>query len=344
MAAVSGVVAAGVALGVGELVSGIGGAGPVARHGRRHAVHRPVRRVAEGPRCLPVRHERQGGADRRHRRRLPPARCRARPRRRRAACGSASSASPPSASSACCRTSTIRRARRASASSPRCSPSGPAWRRSSGCCGWLPRTVRRPGQVDDRAAGGTSRRTFLVTAGVLRRRRDRRRRARAAAAHHRRRRQRPAPDGAAAGRRRRRPSRRTPATPSIAGLSPYITPNADFYRIDTALSVAAGRRRVVGARHHGHGRPPVLDLTYDELLALDSVEDVVTLSVRLERGRRQPRRQRRLAGRAAGGRCSSGPACRPARRRSSGARSTASPPASRPRSRSTAARRWSPTR
>jgi hypothetical protein len=41
-------------------------------------------------------------------------------------------------------------------------------------------------------------------------------------------------------RRRRRPSRRRPEL-DIEGLSAVVTPNAQFYRIDTALAVAGGR-------------------------------------------------------------------------------------------------------
>ena len=47
----------------------------------RHRVHRPLRRLAEGPRRRGLRHQRQAGADRRHRRLL--ARPRRRPRTRR---------------------------------------------------------------------------------------------------------------------------------------------------------------------------------------------------------------------------------------------------------------------
>ncbi|MGH9132628.1 MAG: molybdopterin-dependent oxidoreductase, partial [Ilumatobacteraceae bacterium] len=69
-----------------------------------------------------------------------------------------------------------------------------------------------------------------------------------------------------------------PASPSFAvpGLSPYITPNTDFYRIDTALVVpqvdAAGWRLDVTGLVE---RP--FSLGYDELLAMDAVEETVTL-------------------------------------------------------------------
>ena len=63
---------------------------------------------------------------------------------------------------------------------------------------------------------------------------------------------------------------------SVPGLSPYITPNTDFYRIDTALvtpqvDVGAWRLDLTGLVD----RP--FSLTYDELLALEAVEETVTL-------------------------------------------------------------------
>jgi DMSO/TMAO reductase YedYZ molybdopterin-dependent catalytic subunit len=99
---------------------------------------------------------------------------------------------------------------------------------------------------------------------------------------------------AAVGRRLRGPDpgaefRATTAVPDAAapapplaepftepGLSPYLTPNADFYRIDTALVVprvdpANWRLSVEGHVDH----PFSIDL--DELLAMDSVEVPVTL-------------------------------------------------------------------
>ena len=63
----------------------------------------------------------------------------------------------------------------------------------------------------------------------------------------------------------------------LPGLSPYVTPNADFYRIDTALStpqVDAGDWRL---RITGLVDAP-FELGYDELLALDSVETTVTIA------------------------------------------------------------------
>ncbi len=71
----------------------------------------------------------------------------------------------------------------------------------------------------------------------------------------------------------------TPGTPSfpIDGLSPYIVPSGDFYRIDTALvvpqvDVAHWKLSVTGKVDHP------FTLTFDDLQALDQVEEAVTLS------------------------------------------------------------------
>jgi len=77
-----------------------------------------------------------------------------------------------------------------------------------------------------------------------------------------------------------RPTRSTPAPSSqpfaVPGLSPYATPNDDFYRIDTALivpqiDVGDWRLRVTGLVDHE------FTIDYDELLSLDAVEETVTL-------------------------------------------------------------------
>jgi DMSO/TMAO reductase YedYZ molybdopterin-dependent catalytic subunit len=62
----------------------------------------------------------------------------------------------------------------------------------------------------------------------------------------------------------------------VAGLSPYITPNEDFYRIDTALVVPDVDASRWGLEVVGLVDRPVR-LTYDELLAMPSVEAAVTL-------------------------------------------------------------------
>jgi len=80
------------------------------------------------------------------------------------------------------------------------------------------------------------------------------------------------------------PKPATPAAPipagaalKVEGLSPLITPNADFYRIDTALVVpqvdpATWRLRIHGMVAHE------VELTWDQLLALPLVENAATLS------------------------------------------------------------------
>ncbi|MGB3730424.1 molybdopterin-dependent oxidoreductase [Microbacterium sp.] len=79
-----------------------------------------------------------------------------------------------------------------------------------------------------------------------------------------------------------KPATPAPAIPAsasldVAGISPLITPAADFYRIDTALVVptvdpASWRLRIHGLVAHE------VTLTWDELLALPLVESAATLS------------------------------------------------------------------
>jgi DMSO/TMAO reductase YedYZ molybdopterin-dependent catalytic subunit len=62
----------------------------------------------------------------------------------------------------------------------------------------------------------------------------------------------------------------------LPGLSPYITPNEDFYRIDTALTVPqvdVGRWRL---DVRGLVERP-FSISFDDLLAMDAVEETVTL-------------------------------------------------------------------
>lgn len=63
----------------------------------------------------------------------------------------------------------------------------------------------------------------------------------------------------------------------VSGISPIVTPNAEFYRIDTALSVPQvnltdWRLRLTGMV----GRD--VDLTYDEILAMPMIERYITIS------------------------------------------------------------------
>ena len=201
--------------------------------------------------------------------------------------------------------------------------------------------ARRAGRRSRRPA--SDRRTFLVGAGVARRDRRRRRRRSGAASGRATSSRRPAP----------RPCCRRPASTAadrrrrllgdVARLSPYVTPNDDFYRIDTALSVPAGRRRRRGrcasrAWSTARSRSPTTSC-----VAMADVEDVVTLQCVSNEVGGNLVGNAVVAGRAAGDAARPGRRAGRARRRSSGARSTASRPGSRPRSASTAARRSSPS-
>ncbi|MGW5673150.1 molybdopterin-dependent oxidoreductase [Micromonospora sp. NPDC003776] len=78
------------------------------------------------------------------------------------------------------------------------------------------------------------------------------------------------------------PSASAPAVPagadlSLAQLAPYVTPNSGFYRIDTALVVPQVDPATWRLRIHGRVRKPI-ELTFDELLARPMVERYVTLA------------------------------------------------------------------
>jgi DMSO/TMAO reductase YedYZ molybdopterin-dependent catalytic subunit len=64
---------------------------------------------------------------------------------------------------------------------------------------------------------------------------------------------------------------------TVPGLSSYITPNDDFYRIDTALTIPQVDPTDWKLRITGLVDNP-FELTYDEILAMDLVETNVTLS------------------------------------------------------------------
>ena len=127
----------------------------------------------------------------------------------------------------------------------------------------------------------------------------------------------------------------------VDGLSPYLVPNRDFYRIDTALVVPQVGPGDLAAEGHGHGRPARSTSASTTCWPAPWSSATVTLScVSNEVGGdlvgnarwlgvplRRPARRGRRAGRG--------------RPRSSVGRSTASPWASRPRPCSTAATRWS---
>jgi len=78
------------------------------------------------------------------------------------------------------------------------------------------------------------------------------------------------------------PARPAPAVPAgasldVPGITPYLTPNADFYRIDTALQVPAVDPGTWRLRVHGLVDREV-ELSYEDLLALPLVEHHATLS------------------------------------------------------------------
>ncbi|WP_306370826.1 molybdopterin-dependent oxidoreductase [Nocardiopsis sp. CC223A] len=59
----------------------------------------------------------------------------------------------------------------------------------------------------------------------------------------------------------------------IDGLAPHFTPNADFYRIDTALSVPRIDATAWSLRIHGRGVRDDLVLTYEDLLAHPDLQE-----------------------------------------------------------------------
>ncbi len=69
----------------------------------------------------------------------------------------------------------------------------------------------------------------------------------------------------------------TAGHPDVEGLSSFVTPNADFYRIDTALTVPQLSSADWTLRIHG-----MVDqeetFTYDDLLAMPSVERAITMT------------------------------------------------------------------
>jgi DMSO/TMAO reductase YedYZ molybdopterin-dependent catalytic subunit len=88
----------------------------------------------------------------------------------------------------------------------------------------------------------------------------------------------------AARRTLRLPSAVSPAAPipsgadlAIDGLTPVVTPNADFYRIDTALQVPSIDPSTWSLRVHGEVEEE-FELTWDDLLELPMQESVVTLA------------------------------------------------------------------
>ncbi|MCB0972033.1 MAG: molybdopterin-dependent oxidoreductase, partial [Acidimicrobiales bacterium] len=80
------------------------------------------------------------------------------------------------------------------------------------------------------------------------------------------------------------PSPTAPAPPlgegtavDVEGMSPFITPNADFYRIDTNLTVPQLPTESWQLRIHGMVDEEV-ELTYSDLLAMDLMEERITMT------------------------------------------------------------------
>jgi len=63
----------------------------------------------------------------------------------------------------------------------------------------------------------------------------------------------------------------------VVGISPFITPNADFYRIDTNLTVPQLAAETWSLTIKGMVDEQ-LELTYDEILAMDMIEERITMT------------------------------------------------------------------
>ena len=126
----------------------------------------------------------------------------------------------------------------------------------------------------------------------------------------------------------------------MAGMTPFVTPNADFYRIDTALTAPQVRTADYTLRIHGMVDDEI-ELSYEDLLRRPMIERDITLTcVSNEVGGRYVGNARWL-GHAASPTCCARPVCSRVPIRSSGARSTASRAGSRSPTRWTGATRSS---
>ncbi|MFI8341962.1 molybdopterin-dependent oxidoreductase [Streptomyces sp. NPDC085639] len=79
------------------------------------------------------------------------------------------------------------------------------------------------------------------------------------------------------------PASPAPAVPTgvqlkVAGISPFTTPNADFYRVDTALTVPRVDAGTWRLRIHGKGITRPRTYTLEQLLALPLIERDITLT------------------------------------------------------------------
>ncbi|MFJ7150376.1 molybdopterin-dependent oxidoreductase [Streptomyces sp. NPDC100445] len=68
------------------------------------------------------------------------------------------------------------------------------------------------------------------------------------------------------------------AAPRVAGLSPFLTPNDRFYRVDTALVVPKVDATTWRLRLHGKGVGRPVVLSYDDLLRRELIERDITLT------------------------------------------------------------------
>lgn len=66
------------------------------------------------------------------------------------------------------------------------------------------------------------------------------------------------------------------STPSVAGITPYITPTEDFFRIDTALRIPRVNAETWRLRITGMVDSP-LEVSFEDLLAMPSVIEPITL-------------------------------------------------------------------
>ncbi|MGV9841037.1 sulfite oxidase [Streptomyces fungicidicus] len=79
------------------------------------------------------------------------------------------------------------------------------------------------------------------------------------------------------------PASPAPAVPAgarlrIPGISPFTTPNGDFYRVDTALAVPEVDATTWRLRIHGEGVIRPVTLSYDDLLRRELIERDITLT------------------------------------------------------------------
>ncbi|MEU8585917.1 molybdopterin-dependent oxidoreductase [Streptomyces sp. NPDC048664] len=76
------------------------------------------------------------------------------------------------------------------------------------------------------------------------------------------------------------PARAVPARAGlrVAGISPFITGNTDFYRVDTALVVPKVDATTWRLRVHGRGVPRPVVHSYDDLLRRELIERDITLT------------------------------------------------------------------